>query len=90
MALLTRKKVKYVSDAGALLEITWCILNGIVLPWRQSVSTAPKDVHQARNQEERSSLYKFSSHWKICWTLFKTIGHSLKSLGPSQKTLCPA
>ena len=27
--------------------------------------------------------------WKMCWTQFKTIGHSLKNLGPSQKTLRP-
>jgi len=33
------------SDAGALLKRTWCILNGIVLPWRRSVLTAPNDVH---------------------------------------------
>jgi len=39
------KKVKYVSDGGALLKRTWCILNGIVLPWRRSVLTAPNDVH---------------------------------------------
>jgi len=39
------KKVKYVSYAGALLKRTCCILNGIVLPWRQSVLTAPNDVH---------------------------------------------
>jgi len=25
----------------------------------------------------------------MCWTYFKTIGHSLKNLGPSQKTLRP-
>jgi len=25
----------------------------------------------------------------MCWTLFKTIGQSLKKLGPSQKTLRP-
>jgi len=31
MAFLTRKKVKYVSDAVALLKRTWYILNGIVL-----------------------------------------------------------
>jgi len=37
------KKVKYVSDPGALLKTTWCILNGIALPWRRSVSTAPND-----------------------------------------------
>jgi len=37
--------VKYVSDAGALLKRTWCILNGIVLPWRRIVLTAPNDVH---------------------------------------------
>jgi len=29
------EKVKYVSDAGALLKRRWCILNGIVLPWRR-------------------------------------------------------
>jgi len=23
----------------------------------------------------------------MCWTMYKTIGHSLKILGPSQKTL---
>jgi len=34
MAIFTRKKVKYVSDAGTLLKRTWRILNGIVLPWR--------------------------------------------------------
>jgi len=45
MALLTRTKVKYVSDAGALPQRTWYILNGIVLPWRQSILTAPNDVH---------------------------------------------
>jgi len=28
------KKVKYISDARALLKRTWRILNGIVLPWR--------------------------------------------------------
>jgi len=39
------KKVKYVSDAGALLKRTWCILNGIVLLRRRSVLTAPNDVH---------------------------------------------
>jgi len=35
MALLTRKKLKYVSDAGALLKRTWYNLNSIVglLPW---------------------------------------------------------
>jgi len=38
------KKGKYVSDAGALLKRTWCILNGIVLPWRRSVLAAPNDV----------------------------------------------
>jgi len=26
----------------------------------------------------------------MCWTLFKTIGHSSKNLGPSQKCLCPS
>jgi len=36
------KKVKYVSDAGALLKRTWCILNGIV---RRSVLTAPNAVY---------------------------------------------
>ena len=40
-----KEKVKYVSDAGALLDRTWCILNGIALPWRRSVLTAPIDVH---------------------------------------------
>jgi len=40
-----RKKVKYVSDAGALLNRKWCILNGIVLSLRRSVLTAPNDVH---------------------------------------------
>jgi len=44
-AVLTRKKVKYVSDAGAVLERTWYILNGIGIPWRRSVLTAPKVVH---------------------------------------------
>jgi len=39
------KKVKYLSDAGALVKRTWCVLNGIVLPWRRSVLTAPNDVH---------------------------------------------
>jgi len=39
------KKVKYVSDAEALLKRTWCILNRIVLPWRRSVLTAPNNVH---------------------------------------------
>jgi len=39
------KKVKYISDAGALLKKRWCILNGIVLPRRRSVLTAPNDVH---------------------------------------------
>jgi len=39
------KKVKYVSDDGALLKRTWYILNGIVLPWRRSVLTAPNNVH---------------------------------------------
>ena len=36
--------MKYVSDGGALLKRTWCILNGIVLPWRLSVLTTPNDV----------------------------------------------
>jgi len=27
---------------------------------------------------------------KMCWTWFKTIGHSSKNLGPSQKTLRPS
>jgi len=39
------KKVKYVSDAGALRKRRWCILNGIVLPCRRSVLTAPNGVH---------------------------------------------
>jgi len=26
----------------------------------------------------------------MCWTQFKTIGHSLKNLGPSQTTLHPS
>jgi len=39
------KKVKYLSDAGALLKRTWCISKGIVLPWRRSVLTAPRDAH---------------------------------------------
>jgi len=39
------KKVKHVSDAGALLKRTWYILNGILLPWRRSVLTAPNDVN---------------------------------------------
>jgi len=43
MALLTKKR-KYVSDAGALLKRTWCILNGILLAWRRSVLTAPNDI----------------------------------------------
>jgi len=28
-------------------------------------------------------------HGKMCWTYFKTIGHSLKNLSPFQKTLRP-
>jgi len=40
-----RKKVKCVSDAGALLKRTWYIFNGIVIPWRRSVLIAPRDVH---------------------------------------------
>jgi len=48
MGLLTRKKVKHVSDSGALLKRTWHILNGIVLPWPRSVLTAPNDVHSEK------------------------------------------
>jgi len=40
--------VKYVSDAGALFKRRWCILNGIVLPWRRSVLTAPNRVHSGK------------------------------------------
>jgi len=32
----------------------------------------------------------FSPRGKICWIYFETIGHSLKNLVPSQKTLRPA
>jgi len=32
----------------------------------------------------------FSSPGKMCWTSFKTIGHSSKAWGPSQKTLRPS
>jgi len=46
MALLTKKR-KYVSDAGALLKRTWCILNGIVLGWRRSVNDVHSDKFSA-------------------------------------------
>jgi len=39
---------------------------------------------QARNRGTKSPS------GKICWTLFKTIEHGLKNLGPSQKTFRPA
>jgi len=39
-------------------------------------------------QGGETSLENFSPPLgKMCWTLFKTIGHSLKNLGPSQKNL---
>jgi len=47
--------VKYVSDAGALLKRRWCILDGIVLPWRRSVLTAPNDVHS----HKFSALFRY-------------------------------
>jgi len=46
-----REKGKYVSDAGALLKRTWCILKVTVLPWRWSVLTAPNDVHSDKFSE---------------------------------------
>jgi len=55
MALLTREKMKYVSDAGAPFKRTCYILNSIVLPWRRSVLTAPNDVHS-----EKSSVGYYS------------------------------
>ena len=45
MAISSRKKLKYLSDAGALLKRTWYILNGIVLPWCWNVLTALNRVH---------------------------------------------
>ena len=49
---------------------------------------------QARNQGgaggAKPPLEKlFVPNGKLCWTWFKIIGHSLKTLGPSQKTLRP-
>jgi len=45
---------------------------------------------QARNQGDAGGL---RLHGKMFWTWFKTIGHSLKNLGPSKKTFrlpwCP-
>ena len=32
----------------------------------------------------------FANPGKVCWTSFKTIGHSSKNLGPLQKTLRPS
>jgi len=51
------KKVKYLSDAGALLKRTWCILNGIVLPWRRSVLTVPNNVHSDKFSVLFKSFY---------------------------------
>jgi len=34
-------------------------------------------------------LEKFSPPGKMCWTYFKTIGHSLKYLSPFEKTFRP-
>ena len=41
---------------------------------------------QARNQRVRRN---FAPTGKLCWTYFETIGHSLKNLSPSLKTLRP-
>jgi len=49
MALLTREKMKYVSDVGAPFKRTCYILNSIVLSWRRSVLTAPNDVHSDKS-----------------------------------------
>jgi len=56
-------------------------------PWRRRVLTAPNDVHQARNHGRPLKIF---APRKICWTLFKTIEHCLKRLGPIQKTFRPA
>jgi len=48
---------------------------------------------QARNQGrkggEASPANFVDPPGKICWAKLKTVGHSLKNLGPSQKTLRP-
>jgi len=48
---------------------------------------------QARNQGKgrRSPPRKFVAPLgKMCWILFKNIGHGSKKFGSSQKTLCPS
>jgi len=44
------------------------------LPWK-----IPSDAHIGHGLK----LFR-----KMCWTWLKTIGHSWKNLGTSQKTLC--
>jgi len=51
----------------------------------------PCIYEQARNQGVEAPLEKcLHPPGKMCWTSFKTIGHSSKNLAPSQKTLCPS
>jgi len=52
------------------------------------------DHQQARNQggagAQSLACKIFRPPGKMCWTSFQTIGHSLKNLAPSQKTLRPS
>ena len=59
---------------------------------RESVITASgtQDRNQGASGRAKPPRKFFSSPGKICWTSFKTIGHSSKKLGPSQKTLRPS
>jgi len=72
--------VKYFFDAGAiLLKRTWCILNGIVIPWHQSVLIALRDVDSLaiflyyfdlfyNGKWRRISLWLY--YYKLCNRLF--------------------
>jgi len=44
---------------------------------------------QARNWSASLENVSTLPLWKMCWTYFETIGHSLKHLSSSQKTLRP-
>jgi len=59
-----------------------------------NISNWDINVPQARNPGGRKGANpprkNFALPEKKCWTWFKSIGHSSKNLGPSQKTLRPS
>ena len=50
---------------------------------------APFGPTWLRLWEKPSPRKIFAPTGKLCWACFETIGHNLKNLGPSQKTLRP-